>query len=60
VGVLPAWPTRQCQSGATQAVGVTGDVDGVNAVVGSDADPQQHLCASAHPSNSLLQRRPAP
>jgi len=46
-GVLPEWPTRQRQNYATQEVGITGDVDGVNAVVSSDTNLQQHLWAPA-------------
>src|SRR6516225_9431561 len=46
-GVLPEWPTRQRQNYATQEVGITGDVDGVNAVVSSDTDLQQHLEVSS-------------
>jgi hypothetical protein len=43
--VLLRWPTRQRENGPAQPVGIAGDVDAVNAVVGSEADPQQGLRA---------------
>src|ERR1700756_843089 len=41
------WQEWQCEKGPAQALGVAGDVDRVNVVVGSNADSQHDLRAPA-------------